>query len=183
MIIGIPTPNNYLMPFESVKCFLNLPYKIVWASGPYIYENRNLLLQKAKYEQDSLLMIDSDMVFTSDDVERIQGEYITSGLYVIGTEPHLPCVFGKVEGDYNVIAPPKDKGIVGAVGGGFLFIPKDIVMKLPDNAFNDVWEGKVKHGEDISFCHKAKELGFDIYLDPSIKLGHLRFKELYPQME
>ena len=27
-------------------------------------------------------------------------------------------------------------------------------------------------GEDLSFCHRARSIGYKIYVDPEIKLGH-----------
>lgn len=182
MIIGIPTPNNYLMPLEAVKSLVSLPYEIVWATGPYIYENRNTLLEIARHKKESVLMIDADIVYTSQDVRSIENylnEYdLVSGLYPIGTEPHQPCVFKKTENDYVPCDPPTTIQRVDAVGGGFLGIAQKVVQQLPPDIFNDIWEGKVKHGEDISFCHKVNELGFRIFLDPQITVGHLRMKIL-----
>ena len=33
-------------------------------------------------------------------------------------------------------------------------------------------------GEDISWCIRAKHSGFNIYFDPSVKVGHIKSKEL-----
>lgn len=184
MIIGIPTPNNYFAPWAFVKTLFKLPNKVVTAEGPYIYANRNLLLEKAKYERDSILMIDADIVFTVEDVQRIEEHLktydIVSGLYVVGQDPYPPCVFEKTNGDYILTDPPQGIREVDAVGGGFLAISSDAVKTLPEDAFTDVWEGKVKHGEDISFCFKAKMLGFKIVLDSHLKVGHIRHNAIYP---
>lgn len=185
MVIGVPTPNNYSAPWQFVKSLLRVPNKVVTAEGPYIYANRNLLLQKAKYEQDAILMIDADIVFTPQDVERIEEllktHDIVSGLYVVGQDPYPPCVYKRVEGDYMLTEVKEGLNEVDAIGGGFVGISKDAVQKLPNEAFNDIWEGEVKHGEDISFCHRAKELGYKIHLDSSIKVGHIRTKAIYPK--
>ncbi len=182
-MIGIPIPNNYSMPFEAVKCLMSVD-NVVWAEGPYIYANRNLLLEKAKYEKSSIIMIDADMVYTLDDVKRIERHLetkdVVSGLYVVGKEPYPPCVYKRVEGNYQLTEPPKELEEIDACGGGFLGISAKVVQDMPLEAFNDIWEGKVKHGEDISFCHRLKDKGFKLWLDPSIKIGHIRSSVVKP---
>jgi hypothetical protein len=32
-------------------------------------------------------------------------------------------------------------------------------------------------GEDFLFCDRARELGFDVWIDPSISLGHMGVQE------
>lgn len=36
-----------------------------------------------------------------------------------------------------------------------------------------------RSGEDVNFCHRAREKGFHIYLDPAIRLGHHSGNECY----
>ncbi len=33
-------------------------------------------------------------------------------------------------------------------------------------------------GEDLSWCHRAKELGFDIWFDPTVKVTHHKTLQL-----
>lgn len=174
---------------ESVKSFLEAAdsghYTITCQQGPYIYINRNLILQFAKKRNESLLMIDSDIVFKLEDVRKmwrhLQVFDIVSGLYCLGNPPYPPCVLKRTENDYEFCEPPKSMGMIDACGGGFLGISEKAVKKLPDNAFDNVWENGVPHGEDISFCHRAKQLGFRIWLDPSISVGQIRSNAIYPQ--
>jgi len=172
------------MAWRCVDSLLKAERKVVSAQGPYIYANRNLLLEKAKYEQDSLLMVDSDIIYTKDQVDRIESHLDTldaiTGLYVVGKEPYPPCIFKRTEGDYELTEPPKELAEIDACGGGFLGLSKKLVQELPNEAFNDIWEGKVKHGEDISFCHRLKELNYKLWCDPFIKVGHIRITDIRP---
>src|SRR3990167_3999182 len=182
MIIGIPTPNNFYASWEFVKCLLALPYKIHTTSGPYIYENRNKLLEIAKYKNESILMIDSDIVFTLNQVECIERHLenvsAVTGVYVFGIG-ELPMLFKKNVG-YELTGIPETFSPVDACGGGFLGFSKELVQKLPDKAFNTVFENGTPYGEDISVCHRINELGFKIYVDPELKVGHLRQNVMYP---
>ena len=185
MIIGTIVPNNYFMPFESVKCFFQVAtkFEIIVVQGPYIYDNRNQLFKIAKKRNESILMIDSDILFKQEDVEKIERHLekydIITGVYVLGVPPYPPAILKRINGDYEFCEPPKELSEIDASGGGFLGISKRVML---ENPFNDVWEGKVKHGEDISFCHRARERGYKVWCDPEIKVGQLRVASLYPNM-
>lgn len=55
---------------------------------------------------------------------------------------------------------------------------------------NDVWE---KHktaffperllGEDIAFCKRAQDLGYEIWAEPHVKVGHVGQHVIYPDYQ
>lgn len=182
MIIGIPIGHNYLMPFEAVKCYFNLPYQIFYAEGPYIYINRNRLLGKAKQRNESLLMIDSDIVFTYEDILKIEDclkdKDIITGVYSMGIPPYVPAILKRSKDDYEFTDIPKELSEIDACGGGFMGISSKVIEGLPENAFDNIFESKM-HGEDISFCNTAKKKGYKIWCDPTIRVGHIRMKVIH----
>lgn len=180
MIIGIPIPHNYLMPIETVKSLANLKYEIVFQEGPYIYMNRNLLIDYARSKNDSILMIDSDMVFTKDDVEKMATSPYpaTTGIYLNTRPPYPPMIFKRIEGDYEITQIPKETSPIGACGAGFLHLSAPLIQKLPKDCCNNITEN-TEHGEDISLCHRINQLGDKIYCNPSIRLGQVRSKVIY----
>lgn len=185
MIIGIPIPHNYSMPWDTVKSLLALEgkYLITYVEGPYIYMNRNELINRARVANDSLLMIDSDMVFSPDDVGKIEENMLkykaVTGVYVNTRPPNPPMIFKRVEGDYEVTEPPQQIAQIGACGGGFLALSKDLIQKLPYECCNNIKEGEVEHGEDISLCHRINLLGEKIMCNPDINLGQVRTNIIY----
>ena len=175
------------MPFGAVKSWLKLERKsFVYAEGPDLDFNRNFVWRQVKDKNDHLLMIDSDIIFTPDDVERIEylieerGLDAVTGIYSVGMSPYPPCVFKRVHGDY--VLCPVEEGLkeIGACGGGFLGIHKRVIEKMPKDPFDNIKEGEVFHGEDISFCHRLALRGFKLWADSSVKLGHIRVKNVYP---
>lgn len=36
-------------------------------------------------------------------------------------------------------------------------------------------------GEDLAFCHKARQMGYKIYVDPSVVIGHVGHVVIYPE--
>jgi hypothetical protein len=185
MILATITPNNYLMPFEAAKCWIKVlasgKYGFTSYSSPYVYFNRNKILKSIKDEH--LLMIDSDIIFTLEQVEKMeqyleQGYDAITGIYNMGTPPYKSCIFERTQDDYEPCEVKEGLNEIGACGGGFLAVNKDTLKALPEDPFNNIQEGNVFHGEDISFCHRLHELGFKIWADSNIKLGHLRLKEV-----
>lgn len=175
------------MPFEAVKSWFNLPkYPIVYAEGPDLDFNRNMIWrQYVKFNEitpSHLLMIDSDIVFKPEDVLKIKehldnGLDAVTGIYPVGQPPYPPCVFERVDGDYK-LCPVKD-GVneIGACGGGFLGINKNVIME--QDPFDNIREGDVFHGEDISFCHRLHEKSYKLWADSSIKVAQLRIQKIY----
>jgi glycosyltransferase involved in cell wall biosynthesis len=186
MIIATIAPNNSLIPFDFVKCLLALKNCDVYfwqgASLPY---NRNKCFQYARSKNDDLLFIDSDMVFTPNDVLAMQhrladGYDIVCGAYAMGTPPYPQAIFKRIVGDYELIKPQTGLYEVGAGGTGFMAISKQVVAQMPADPFDYFQEGEVLHGDDVSFCHRAGQHGFKVWCDQGIKVGHLRLLPIYP---
>lgn len=173
------------MPFESVWSFFKLPkYQIVKAQGPDLDFNRNMIWRQVLDKNDHLLMIDTDLVFTPEDVAKIEwhlenGLDAVCGVYPVGQPPYPPCIFERVPGDYKLTQPKEGLNEIGACGGGFLGINKSVISKMSKDPFDNVREGDVFHGEDISFCHRLHEQGYKLLCDSNIKLGHIRNKTIY----
>lgn len=173
------------MPWEAVKCWLKLPkYTVIWTEGPDLDFNRNMIWQKFfPFKSDHhLLMIDSDIIFTPQDVAKIQqhldsGLDVVTGIYPIGTPPYPPCIFERIKGDYKLTGVKEGLNEIDACGGGFMGINKNVIM--PSNPFDNIREGEIFHGEDISFCHRLREKGYKLWADSSIKLGHIRTQTIY----
>jgi GT2 family glycosyltransferase len=188
MILGTIVPNSYMMPFEAVKCWFNVlihGYNVLSFEGSTLSNNRNQVFNRAKELGDSLLFIDSDIVFKPEDVERMGGllkvHDIVCGVYSLTFPPYNPTIFKRVENDYEFMPIPKELTEIGACGGGFMGISKYAMEKLGENPFTNQWEGMVQHGEDVSFCHYAREKGLKIWCDPNIQVGQVRISTIYPK--
>ena len=173
------------MPWESVKCFLKLAekYPIYYAQGPYLYENRNIVFRYAKKYNQPILMVDSDIVFKMEDVEKIkdylQSLDIITGVYCLDNMPYPAAILKKTENSYQFVKPPEELTEIDVCGAGFLGISLKVVKEMSEESFNNVCEKEVPHGEDISFCHRAKQMGFKIWCDPKILIGQVKNKIIY----
>ena len=61
------------------------------------------------------------------------------------------------------------------VGTGILLIDLSVFKKFETAWFRFVRneEGELVTGEDVWFCNEARRAGYDIWIDPTIKIGHV----------
>lgn len=159
---------------------------------------RNLIAYEfLQSDCDSLMFIDADMTFDPDSIIRLlawnQTKPIVAGAY----EARKP---GKVyilslEGDAENVMMD-EMGIVQArrAATGFMMIQRAVFEKLrdihPEYAHKDTNSDNILHsffdfkvtpegyiGEDFLFCDRAREAGFSVWVDPTIKLGHMGIHE------
>lgn len=157
---------------------------VAFQIGSLIYSARNeLAMQALKHGIDQVLWLDSDMVFPQDTLRRLmdgreKGD-IVSGLYYRRVAPFSPVLFDKMETDEDGKAVtsefseiPAELFEIGACGFGCVLTPTDIFIDVL-NEYGTLFEPYKGLGEDLSFCLRARSLGFKIVCDPSIKCGHV----------
>lgn len=145
---------------------------------------RECLADKAlEMGADYLLMIDDDMICPTSMFERLFAHDvdIVAPLAFMRKHPHYPVIYTVREGydpisqssyftNLSVKTYPKDELVeCDAVGFGAVLIKMDVFRALPRPWFA-TWS---RVGEDIGFCHAAKKHGFRVFMDTSVKLGHL----------
>lgn len=179
--IAISRPEKFFAPYEFVQSLLDLKgeYRIESCVGAIIEENRNVLFEMAKKEDlDWILMIDTDMVFKKDDVDRIikLGETydVVAGVTMRGYPPYWPSLYNFIDPVQKLIEVPKEPRFVEGCGMAFTLIGKKAIQQLELRPFDRLLVNRQLLGEDLSFCYNAKQKGLKIYCDPSIKVGHLR---------
>lgn len=136
-------------------------------------------------EMDYIFFIDDDMIAPDDLFLKLYRHRdvadIVCPLAFTRNFPHKPVLYACKEGwdpifrkDYYanevIMNYPKDSLVrVDACGFGAALIKTWIFKKLEAPWFMSS-EGT---GEDILFCYKSKKVGAKVYMDTSIKLGHL----------
>lgn len=148
-----------------------LPY-VQLKTGSVIAELRNHLVRDAlKSEQTThILFIDDDQMFPADTLERlIARDKPIIGANIVRKEanPRTNSRNKAPEGvDGGVCwTKPSDTGIkeVDYVGTGLMLIKREVFEAMNDPWF--VYDVEKKTGEDVSFCHKAQEIGYNVYID------------------
>jgi hypothetical protein len=156
----------------------NITWEFFGEYASHVGFARESTLDAAKdVEAKVFLWIDSDILWSPEDVLKIYGsdKDVISGTYVMETgnavaktdhwlEPHE--IFN-ADGPINL----------DFCGLGFFAIKGEVLKSIPEPRFASTLVTDME-GEDIAFCKKLKAAGFDIWLDPSIRLGHVKKRVL-----
>lgn len=179
MIIGTPIAHNAQLPVGFVKSLMALfPGNNIhiFEESCAIPQNRNEIFEFARREGEDLLFIDSDMVFTRQDVsemaEHLKTHDIVTGVAVMQFPGWPAAVFD--EQLKPILVNGNELFEIGACGAAFLGISKKVIRDLTEPFRQREYGHGKMHGEDVSFCLKAKEAGYHIYCDPQLRIGHIK---------
>jgi hypothetical protein len=162
---------------------------------------RNLLV-KDFMDSDctDLLFIDSDINFEPEDAFRLMAWTGEAKKGIAAGVPRIrdteAIYITSLDYDENNDLTMNGRGLVRAnrVATAFMMVRRDVFETLieahPDWTYYDkrterqvpaifdfmlTEEGYI--GEDFLFCDRAREVGFEVWIDPSIKLGHMGVQE------
>lgn len=151
---------------------------VMFQVGSLIYDARNRLAKQAiKMESDYTMWFDSDMIFEPDTMVRLleHNAPIVSGAYFRRQPPYHLVAFDKCDAEkreWTDLALPTDTVKCGGVGFGCVLVKTEVLFNVA--AKYGCWFDPMNgFGEDLSFCYRARECGYDILLDPSITCGHV----------
>lgn len=156
--------------------------------GSLVYQARNSLARAAiQAEADQILWLDSDMVFTPDflirmnDVAHRNDIDFLSAMYFRRKPPFTPVVFERL--DYNeenghaittqLLSIPEERFKCGGCGFGGVLMSLDVVMSVAAMFDGRMFDPLPGMGEDLSFCWRARQAGYDIWCDPAMQMGHV----------
>lgn len=152
--------------------------------GSLVYDARDAIATYAvENDYDYILYVDSDMVFSAEDVKRLVAHDtdIVSGLYVTRQGENNNVLYDRIikrrRFPYRAPKLIEDKATSGyaeiaACGFGFCLI-KTEVIKTMLKRYKSLFEPKWGVGEDIAFCIRARKCGYKIFTDRDVKLGHV----------
>lgn len=142
---------------------------------------------------DETMWIDADVGFSADDVERLRSHRlpISSAIYPKKGPRELAC---HVLPGTKELAFGKDGGLVEILyaNGGFLHIRREVYEKVRDQLSLPICNGRFGGpfwpwfhpvlkpdgegvwylNEDWSFCERARQVGYRVYADTTIRLTH-----------
>lgn len=161
---------------------------------------RNLLVQDfLESNADFLMFIDSDINFEPEDVLRLMAWGTSNGKDIVAGVPRTRSVEKVYICDLDI----EDGNLImdrfGLVRGihvatAFMMIGRHVITSwMASNPGKTYYDKRTNRqvpcifdfeltdegymGEDYLFCDRARALGFNVWIDPSIKLGHMGVQE------
>ena len=189
LLIAIPTTDFVHVEFMKSLVALveklsadGINHDVCIESGTLVYLARDKLARKACNEgYTHILWLDSDMVFTDDIVDSLLfcGEAFVSGIAVSRRKPFGSCLFSSLEPVERLTENGSEPFSVAACGFACVLTRVE-VFKAVFRANGTAFTPSQKFGEDVACCARARECGFKIMVEPSVRLGHIAHIPVYP---
>lgn len=163
----------------------NIPPNLLFQVGGYKDINCNVLVEDARKQgMTHIMFIDTDMIFPEDGISRLlsHNKDIVGGNYNVRLDPTSgefsgPTVKMLVDGKpVSMLAEgfPTELFKCYALPLGFMLVKLPVFDKMLRPYFETHVDNNNKHTtEDIDFCQKANEAGFELWCDPTIRIGHI----------
>ena len=193
LLIAIPAMET--VPVVFLRSLLGLQAKLIKdgvdfeikiESGTLIYLARDRLASRAINNGFThVLWLDSDMVFHCNIFEDLSfsGKSFVTGIAHSRRAPFSSCVFHDIELDtlkrYTLDEYPTTTFEVAGCGIACCLmetkILEDVMLK-----WGTCFTPRKQYGEDLIFCLRAKNLGYKIWCEPTVRLGHLAHLTVWP---
>lgn len=190
--IGIPTMSTVSASFfTSILAQEYSPdheYQYIIEDGSMVYTARGRIAQKAIADHaDLLICFDSDMILPPDTINRlvdaVSGRDFVTGLYFQRRLPTKPLILKSLDWYDSEIGPqefaetyecyPKNSVFtIAGCGFGCCIIRMDMVKDLAARFKVNPWTPLPRLSEDYSFSFRAKQAGYSLWCDSSIKPLH-----------
>lgn len=192
LMIAVPTMDFVHVDF--MRCLIKLierlkddgvNYELCIDSGTLVYFARHHLAVRAVRDNfDQVLWLDSDMVFDEQIYDDLSFAHkpVVSGIAHSRRRPFTCCLFASL--DLNSLSRAdwtqyREPFRVAGCGMAACLMDVEViraVLKETGQTFQPM-EG---YGEDLAFCKRATDLGFEIWADPDVRVGHIGHLTIWP---
>ena len=156
---------------------------LLFNNGTILSEQRTELAKLAMIDgADWTVWFDADMRFPKDTIERLlvhQKPIVAAG-YPTRKPPAIEPTQYKDDENTRVYTTADSTGLepIASTGFGCVAVHRSVFEAMPPPWFHIPWsdeEQKFMCGEDIYFCRKARESGFEIFLDHDLskEIAHI----------
>jgi hypothetical protein len=151
--------------------------EVIRANSSDIDLMRNSIVAEAQQKKCShLLFLDTDMIYPQDTIQKL----LDHNLDIVGAltfkryPPFNPILYVGKKYKLQYMYPyPEGLVELTATGTGCLLINMKVFNKLEKPYFEFSHNEGKPVGEDIGFCYKAGDAGFDVHVDTTIKTIHI----------
>lgn len=192
LLIGVPCVDYVHSEFVKslTKLILQLKddgvnFTLFLNPGSLIHIARDKIASKAINEgYTHVLWLDSDMVFGPKLLEDLQfsGKPFVTGICASRRKPYVGCIFSQID-DINHLARvediPQEAFEVQGCGFACVLIETEILKAVMMANHGRCFLPMDAYGEDLAFCIRARQLGYHIYAEPTVRPGHISHEAVY----
>ena len=191
LMVAVPTVDY--VSAEFLKCLVKLSIELAAngdkpdvqiIGGTLVYIARDRLARRAiDGEYTHVLWLDSDMTFKPDIVDDLLfcGKDMVCGAFVSRRPPYGPCVYTSID-DPAQMQKVENFGTepfrVDGCGFAAVMTRVDLLDAVWAN-FGTCFRPTEKYGEDLAFCDRVKQLGREIWCEPTVRPGHIAHVPVY----
>lgn len=153
-------------------------------SGTLVYFARdNLARHAVNNDFTHVLWIDSDMVFSDSILEDLMmcGKQIVCANFISRHSPYLNVVFSKLIPPERITEIPDDTFRIAGCGFGCVFMESAALASVMNNNGGKCFLPTPELGEDLAFCHRATGQGYEIWCEPTARVGHVGPVTIWPE--
>lgn len=165
---------------ETIRQNPDLNFLNVICHSGYIAENFNKIVKLATENLCShIFFVEHDMVFPADTVKKLlaHDKDIVGAMYNYRTLPKTSTTGFYGKDGKTTFEVPEVNGLteVVFVATGCTLIKTDVFLKISKPYFpmEQDQDGNRILTQDVGLCEKAREVGYKIYVDPDIEVGHI----------
>lgn len=183
-IVGIPVRPDYQMDAR-ITCTAEAWDRRDGIETHYepsfdVIEGRDRIVESVKYRIPSpanILFMDSDILPRYQTLDRLYShdKDIVTGVYPMIHKKEMVWSVSRNDPFEPLKKLPSNPFKVSSCGFGIIMVKFHVFEKLGWPYWKRLYKpGAVEMGEDIYFCQKAREAGFDIWCDPKVKCNHIK---------
>lgn len=196
MKLLVAVPSMDFMHVDFVKSLTNLimrlkddgiRYELMIENGTLVHVARDRIACHAICKEFThVLWIDADMVFGPDLLDDLMfsGRDFVSGIAVSRRQPYCGCCFKDLRLNslerWEPDEMPHEAFEVAGCGFACVLIKTDILNAVQMH-YQTCFLPMAAYGEDLAFCKRATELGYKIYAEPCVRIGHIGHITIYPE--
>jgi len=191
LMIAIPTLDY--IHFEFARCLAGLvkrlqkdgvDFDVCFKGGTLVYNGRDALAAEAVNSgYTHILWLDADMVFNDDVFYKLAAlnKPFVTGVYHSRHAPYKSCIFTSLDPVERVEKYPKEPFEIVGCGFGMVLVETEVIRTLY-RAYGNCFQPMDTWGEDIAFCIRAREQGYDLLCEPTVIAGHIGHVVVNPDM-
>lgn len=187
----IAVPALDYIPAKFVECLTALLQRlnkdgvnvdVKFITGTLVYAARDkLAIHAIQNGYTHVLWLDADMVFDDEILYDLQFSHkdFVSGIARSRRAPYVSCLFSDLSRVQRVDDYPNDTFRVAGCGFACVLVKTDILRAVREK-FGTCFLPTADLGEDLAFCDRASKLGYAIWAEPAVKVGHIAQLTIYP---